>query len=159
MSSQLLLAGDLVEKEKRMRIAQADDALVELRRLLRISMGLSQYKYSQAGFGQRANTRTRSLIQRYWAKVNRCADRYRAARSALVELDPTIDCLIRLQPLEASDIRRPGLNRDDEESEDRHEGVRELSWIWLVQKDSPHDTTEASEDEVNDSKFFNLFFI
>src|SRR5215475_2506526 len=47
----LMLPGGLVEKELRMRIAQADDALAELRKMLCVSMGLSYYKYSQVGFG------------------------------------------------------------------------------------------------------------
>jgi hypothetical protein len=156
MSSQLMLPGDLVEKEKHMRIAQAYDSLSELRRLLRISMGLSHYKYTQVGYGQRANTRARSLMQRYQAKIVRCADRYRDARSALLRLGS--DALLQFQVLEDCDIRRPGCDQDDD-GRDKGEGVRELSWIWLVQKDSSENSTEVNENEVNDSEFLVYFAI
>jgi hypothetical protein len=148
-SSWSTLAGGLVEKEKKMRIAQADDSLTELRKLLRISMGLSHFKYSQIGPSQRANTRAHTMMQRYQNKIHRCANRYRDAHSALVKLDPRSDCLVRLQPLEDQDIRRPGRCDD---GEDEGEGVRELSWIWMVQKESFGEVGNADDDEVNDSK-------
>jgi len=154
MSSWLMLPGDLVDKEKRMRIAQAHDSLMELRRLLRISMGLSHYKYAQVGYGQRANTRARSLMQRYQAKIDRCADRYRDARAALVRLGS--DALLQFQVLEASDVRRPGRDQDDD-GRGKGEGVHELSWIWLVQKDSSENTTEVNDNEVNDSESLVYF--
>jgi hypothetical protein len=150
----LMLPGGLVQKELRMRIAQADDALAELRKMLRVSMGLSYYKYSQVGFGQRPGTRARTLAQRYWMKVTRCANRYRAARSALVILNPMHNSLIRLQPLDDRDVRKPGRSKDDE-SESEGEGVRELSWIWMVQRDSLQGAADADEDEVNDSECFD----
>lgn len=146
------LAGGLVEKEKRMCIAQADNSLAELRRLLRISMGLSHFKYSQIGPSQRANTRARSMMQRYQNKIHCCADHYQDAHSALIKLDPTSNSLIRLRPLEHQDIRRPG-QYNDGESEDEGEGVRELSWIWMVQKESSSGVGKANDNEVNDSKY------
>jgi len=77
-----------------MRIAQADDALAELRKLLRITMGLWSYKNTQIGPSQHASTRARSMIGRFRDKINRAADRYRAAYSALKELDPGGDWMI-----------------------------------------------------------------
>jgi hypothetical protein len=141
----------LADKERRLRVAQADDALAELKRLLRITMGLWEYKYTQIGSGQGANTRTRTMITRFKTKVTRCVDRYRAARAALLKLDPTGDWIIRLRELKAEDIRAPG--REEGESE----GRRELSWIWLVQRDKTgeepeSDMREASEEEIHDGK-------
>jgi hypothetical protein len=141
----------LADKERRLRVAQADDALAELKRLLRITMGLWEYKYTQIGSGQGANTRTRTMITRFKTKVTRCVDRYRVARAVLLKLDPTGDWIIRLRELKAEDIRAPG--REEGESE----GRRELSWIWLVQRDKTgeepeSDMREASEEEIHDGK-------
>lgn len=46
-------------KEARLRIGQANDALVELRRLLRMTMGMWDFKFTDVGFSQRGNTRAR----------------------------------------------------------------------------------------------------
>jgi hypothetical protein len=116
----------LVDKEKRIRIAQAEDALTELRRLLRITMGLWHYKFTQVGPSQRSGTRARSLINRFKDKIYHCAERYRAARNALLSLDPTGSWITHLHELKAEDIRAPG--KDDDE----HEGDRSMSWIWLA---------------------------
>jgi len=47
--SHLAICGGLVDKERRMRIAQADDALDDLKQMLQILMGLWDYKYKQVG--------------------------------------------------------------------------------------------------------------
>jgi hypothetical protein len=70
---------NLVDIEKRLRLAQAEDTLAELRRLLRVSSSLWQYKRTQVAPSQRAGTRARSLITRFKEKVDHCADWYRAA--------------------------------------------------------------------------------
>ncbi|KAL4259308.1 CxC2-like cysteine cluster KDZ transposase-associated domain-containing protein [Pleurotus pulmonarius] len=111
-------------REARIRLAQADDALVELRQLLRITAGLAEYKYTQVGFAQAANTRTRSQINRFKDKVSLTAQRYRAAYEALLLLNPQGDWITRLRRLNDADIRWPG--RDQNEAE----GTREISWIW-----------------------------
>lgn len=148
------LFGDLVQKERRLRVAQADDALIELRRLLRITMGLWQYKHTQLGSGQHSNTRARALISRFKNKINRCADRYRAARNALKSLDPTAGWTMRFLELQPDDIRGP-----EKSDEDESERQRELSWIWLVQHDENVEDprADATEEEINTgevSKFF-----
>ncbi|HEX3641016.1 MAG TPA: hypothetical protein VHV10_06990 [Ktedonobacteraceae bacterium] len=53
---------NLAKVELRFRLAQAEDALSELRRLLRITMGLRDYKSKQIGPSQRAGTRAQTLI-------------------------------------------------------------------------------------------------
>jgi hypothetical protein len=132
----------LADKERWLRVAQADDALAELKRLLRITMGLWEYKYTQIGSGQGANTYTRTMITHFKTKVTHCADRYRAARAALLKLDPTGDWIIRLCELKAEDIRAPG--REEGESE----GRRELSWNWLVQHDKTGEEPESDRRQV-----------
>ena len=142
-------AGRLVEKEKKLRLAQVDDSLRELRRLLRVTMGLWEYKYTQLGPSQRAGTRARSMISRFQVKVNRCAERYRAARSALLILDPEGTWSQKYLELKPGDVRPPGRG-DHEESE----GRREISWIWMVRSNDPE---TASEEEISNSTHVLLY--
>jgi hypothetical protein len=147
VSTRLSLPGGLVDKEKRMRIAQADDALTDLKRMLRITMGLWDYKKTNVGPSQVASTRTRSMIDGYRNKVTRCAERYCASRKALLELDPTGDWILRLRELKSEDVRPP----ERSEEEKRKEGRREVSWIWMTTTSVPD--SEITEGEVNDSKY------
>jgi len=143
----------LANIEFRFRLAQADDALSELRRLLRITMSLRHYKDKQVGASQRGSTRTRTLISRFQDKVARCAGRYRSARVALLSLDAKGEWQLRLQQLSSTDIRAPG--RGNNESE----GHRELSWIWRVTQGAQTEATSAleqseplSSEDLNDCK-------
>jgi hypothetical protein len=140
----------LVDKERRIRLAQAEDALAELRRHLRISSGLWKYKGKEVGSSQQAMTRTRSIINRFKEKTDRCADRYRAARSALLMLDPGGDWKSRLLELEKEHIKGPGRCEDDPS-----EGNRELSWIWLIRRGDRADLAqdEPTDEEISDSQY------
>jgi hypothetical protein len=110
------------------RMAQANDALNELRDGLRLRSYLYKYK-DQFVRGQKHNTRSRTTIQRVQNKVDSAAQKYRIAYQALQQLS----CYVgeegwdtMLKPLEKDDIK--GLSeRGYEESE----GRRKLSWIWL----------------------------
>jgi hypothetical protein len=134
----------LVGQEIRLRTAQADDALCELRRLLRILQGLRDYKYTQLGPSQRAGTRAQSLIARFVGKIDRCAERYSAAWAALTTLDPEGSWTRRLRELKKTDVRTVGKGAADES-----EGHREISWIWRTKGD---EGTEASEEEMGEGK-------
>jgi hypothetical protein len=114
----------LAQIELRFRLAQAEDSLSELRHLLRITMGLRDYKSKQIGPSQRAGTRARNLVNHFKDKVTRCVERYRAAYNALLALDPMGECKKHLQQLEEADIRAPGCGDDESE------GFREVPWIW-----------------------------
>lgn len=152
--STMTIPQDLVAMEKRLRIAQAEDALTELRRLLRISCGLWQYKKTQVGPSQRAGTRAQSLISRFKNKIDRCADRYRAARRALVGLDPqgVGEWSKRFRELRAEHVRGPRRNE-----EDQSEGRRELSWIWMVRSASESsDPSTMGDQEFGESKSASL---
>ena len=151
MSPNLRPAPDLLEKEKQLWLAQLNDALVELRRLLHITLGLWEYKYTQLGPSQRANTRARSMMMRFKEKVNRVTERYRAARTALVILDPVGSWSQEFLKLKPEHVRLPGRHEDDE-----GEGRRELSWIWMASSTSDINTC-ASEEEIGDSESF--FFL
>jgi hypothetical protein len=139
----------LVDKETRLRLAQADDGLNELRRQLRISATLIDYKKEQHSSSQRMSTRARSLLSRFHDKTHRAAERYTAAFNALSVLDPGGDWTVRLKYLDHSkDLRSPRRDPDEDPNENR----RELSWIWLVQRadNLPNDT--ATTAEINDSE-------
>jgi hypothetical protein len=146
----------LVETECRLRLAQAEDALSELRRQLRVTKGLWQFKITQVGPSQRSSTRTRTLINRFQGKTKRCAERYRAARSSLLALDPNGEWQIRLRELNDEDVRCPG------KGEDEAEGTRELSWIWRVQRQSaasgsdvPMDSSAISDGDLVEGKLLS----
>jgi hypothetical protein len=141
------LPATLVDMEKRLRLAQADDALVELRRLLRVTLGLWDYKFSQLGPSQRANTRARSMITRFEEKIQRCVERYQSAWTALARLDPAGSWSERFLELKPGHVKGPGRGKDDES-----EGRRELSWIWMMRSDSGNLNTGGNEIEVGDSK-------
>ena len=144
----------LANIEFRFRLAQAQDALSELRRLLRVTRGLWHYKSTQIGASQRGGTRARALIHRFKDKVDRCIGRYRSARVALLSLDAKGNWQLQLQELSEKDAQVPG--RGDDESE----GNREISWIWRVsQQNQMEDGNLAleppeppSEEELNDCK-------
>ncbi|KLO04935.1 hypothetical protein SCHPADRAFT_840007, partial [Schizopora paradoxa] len=118
----------LVDKEHRLRLAQAEDALVELRRAIRTVTALELHKSRQtAGTGVAANTRMLSLIARHKRKRSRVADRYRAAREALLTLEPDGAWQARLLQLNEEHIRPPHPDPGT-----TGQGTFETSWIWLT---------------------------
>ena len=142
---------EVVDKERRLRLAQADDALNELRRQLRISATLVDYRKVQVGGGsQKMNTRIRSLLSRFHDKTIRCDERYSAAYMALLTLDPNGSWTTRLKFLDHSKDLRPPRRSEDDES---RETSRDLLWIWLV---APGDGPVASANEITDSKSYTL---
>ncbi|KAI0744413.1 hypothetical protein C8Q76DRAFT_606972, partial [Earliella scabrosa] len=123
------LAPSLADKERRLRVAQADDALEDIRRLRRILTGIVEFKrLNVTGTGQKSTLRVRSLYAKFKDKEQRAAERYRAARSALERLDEAGEWQTRLRVLLDSDLRGPGRDDNDLSSEGRFE----ISWIWLV---------------------------
>ncbi|KIM72769.1 hypothetical protein PILCRDRAFT_15830 [Piloderma croceum F 1598] len=133
----------LVEKERRLQLAEADDALVSLRQQLRITTGVFNYKKTHvSGTGQKSNTCAWTLLSQLTAKTKLFADRYRAARKALGTLDPDRDWQRRLLPLRPEDIRGP--TRQDDESE----GRRELTWIWLAGRVAQVPVNDGDEFEI-----------
>jgi hypothetical protein len=118
----------LLEKERRLRVAQAEDALAEIRHQRRIISGLWQFKrFNIDGTGNRACTRIRALYNRFNLRTQRHAECYRAARRALLILDPDGSWQSHLKDLKDGDIRGPG-----KENNESGNGRFELSWIWMV---------------------------
>lgn len=106
--------GLLANHELRLRSAQADDALADIRRLRRIMAGISQFKRLQVdGTGQKASTRIRSYYGGFQEKVKLAARRYRAAYNALNALDSGGSWSTHFRWLDDKDIRGPGRNPED----------------------------------------------
>lgn len=142
LPSHLAVAPNLVIKETKLRIAQANDALAELRHLLRILRDLWDYKYTQLGPSQRAKTRAQSFIGRFKDKINLCVERYHTAWRALTILDPEGSWTQTLLELKQEDVKI--LGPGDGESE----GRREVSWIWITRLEKD----ETSEEEMCEGK-------
>ena len=138
---------DVIEKERRLRVAQADDALADIRRQRRIISGLWQFKKLNVdGTGNRACTRMRTLYNRFNLRTQRCAGRYRAARDALVTLDPDGSWQSHLQVLKDNDIRGPGKDEDGVGN-----GRYTPSWIWLVPRIHSEPDIGTSEQVLDDN--------
>jgi hypothetical protein len=143
ISRTTICSSTLIDTECQIRLAQADDSLCELRRLLRVTRGLWQYKFKQIGPSQRVTMRACALINRLNEKTACCANRYCQAYSALLALDLNGNWKSRLQPLHDDDVKGPG--KEDDEAE----GTQQLSWIWLVERNG--DAASVEEGEVTDS--------
>jgi hypothetical protein len=139
-------------RETQLRIAQADDALADIRHHLRIISGLWLFKkVNISGTGNRLNTRMRSLFNRFHHRMRQSVLRYRAARSAL--LAANLDRQHwedRLMDLKDSDVRGPGkddfyLQEAGKATYGASKGRYEISWIWLVPQSKSEIDRNSSE--------------
>lgn len=138
----------LAEKEYRLRIGQADEALDNVRHGRRTITGLIQFKkLNISGAGNKPNTRLRTILNRLQNRIQQSADMYRSAYEALLILQPNGDWKTKFQKLYPTDIRGPGRQADDplNTSNSRYE----MSWIWLVGKRST--LLEDGEGEFDES--------
>jgi hypothetical protein len=142
---------EIHEAERRLREAQADDALADVRRLRRVIQGLWQFKkLNVSGTGNRHNTRMLHSYNRFDNKLQLAANRYRVAYTALMRLDPNGLWKDRLKELKPSDLRGPG--RDPDNPEDgKSNGRFEPSWIWLVTRLPQEKGDNQTEEEFNQS--------
>ena len=143
--------------EIRLRIAQADDALADIRHHLRIISGLWQFKkVNISGTGNQPNTRMRSLFNRFNHRMRQSVLRYRTARSALLTANfGGQNWEDRLKDLKDSDVRGPG--KDDfyfqepgKANYGTSKGRYEISWIWLVPKSQSEVETNSSEEVLDE---------
>lgn len=157
----------LPDLERRIRVGQADDALNEVRRQLRITSSIIQFKRGQHQASQQLSRKSRALMAKFTAKTQRATARYIAAHGALSTLDPQGSWTTRLLPLNVSkDLHLPrredddGLDEDERELRGRgakfrgrkqSENQRELSWIWRAQHAGGRPSKITSVDEVNES--------
>ena len=119
----------LLDIEWKLRIAQAYEALDQLRHHLQIRTHVFKFK-DRFVRGQGANTRARDAISTTQTAIDNHRDTYRVARSALSTLGNTLGHTgweSQLPLLKDSDVR--GIS----DGEDRQsEGRKQLSWIWKV---------------------------
>jgi hypothetical protein len=140
-----------LSREVQLRIAQADDALADIRHHLRIISGLWQFKkVNISGTGNRPNTRMRTLFNRFNHRMKQSVLRYRAAHMALLAADPGGEWQDRLKDLKNSDVRGPGkddfyIQEPGKASLGASKGRFEISWIWLVPQ--PRSEVEADSSE------------
>ncbi|KIK42376.1 hypothetical protein CY34DRAFT_83691, partial [Suillus luteus UH-Slu-Lm8-n1] len=121
----------LLTIEWELRIAQAGDALNEIRRNLRLRDYMYSFKRNWIR-GQRANTRAQNALSRVEARTAAAAEKYRAAHAALSALAPVLGKVgwnVRFRSLNSKDDVRGMTAPKRGESE----GRRQLSWIWLVE--------------------------
>lgn len=143
---------DIREAEHRLREAQADDALADVRRLRRVIQGLWQFKkLNVSGTGNRPNTRMLNLYTRFETKLQHAANRYNVAYTALKALVPNGRWRERMKELKPSDLRGPGRDIDNPEDGKTSNGRFEPSWIWLVARLPQERGDNQTEDEFNHS--------
>jgi hypothetical protein len=71
----------VLEKERRLREAQADDALTDIQHQRQIISGLWQFKKMKVdGTGNKPCTHMRTLYNHFHLRMRWCATRYHAAR-------------------------------------------------------------------------------
>jgi hypothetical protein len=124
-------SSDLVEIEIALRKAQADDALFNLRHLLRYRFRMLTFKRRQVdGTGNAPQTRARGVLDSYRRRIDETADTYRAARCALMALATSSVNVPELRSLTSLDIQGPvpDTSMDTRQSE----GYFRPSWIWSV---------------------------
>ncbi|RDB15508.1 hypothetical protein Hypma_004165 [Hypsizygus marmoreus] len=127
IKSQVPFDKRLADIEWDLRLAQGEESLDGLRRNLQIRSHLFKFK-DRFVRGQHANTRARNAIATVQARVDACAEDYRAAHTALVALGTVLDKVgwqHQLLPLLAADIREISEGEDGDS-----EGRRRMSWIW-----------------------------
>ncbi len=135
----------LLTKYRRLRLAQAEDALNSMKRHLRKGATLFKHKKDQtAGTGVAANTRMQVAIARQEAKKRLDADRYRNARNALLVLCPLGKWKQRLLPLRESDIRPLAAEGTV------GEGRRVLTWIWRMRPAAEEELEPGDDEDIND---------
>ena len=141
-----------LDHEIQLRVAQADDALADIRHHLRIISGLWQFKkVNISGTGNRPNTRMRSLFNRFNHRMRQSVLRYRAARSALLAANlEGQHWKDRLKDLKDSNVRGPGkddfyLQEAGKATYGTSKGRFEMSWIWLVPHSKSEVNTNSSE--------------
>ncbi|KAI0042913.1 hypothetical protein FA95DRAFT_1499394 [Auriscalpium vulgare] len=150
----------LGDKYRRLRVAQAEDALHHIRRQIRLRSGLIHYKHIFVdGPGQNSNTRARNQISRLQERIHKYASEYRVARAALPLVWPDGAWRHRLLELKDEHLRPP---RDEEKlaanlrtrGELLGDGHREQLWIWRAMpheaRDIPGQPEDISEDEVHE---------
>jgi hypothetical protein len=160
----------LRDYEWRLRIAEAHDALNEIRHHLRLRSHMYKFK-DRFQRGQRANTQSRATIARVQDHVEAAADKYIAARTALERLAPILGkngWEGQLRPLnrstdlqgltadgyQQSNAKRKLPGRGTTEAGHRQsESRRKLSWIWLTTEVELDSSGKAGDKGLHEGEF------
>ena len=135
---------DLPQIEYRLRLAQAGDALHDIRHLRRLIRAILTKTQAHIANTQRTSSRTRSLLDKVQSKQARAVSAYRVARAAIGKLAPNEEFGLwkkTLLELKDCDIRGPG-REAYEPSESRHV----QSWIWMAVPQTSTSTSTSSDD-------------
>ncbi|KIJ11297.1 hypothetical protein PAXINDRAFT_84703, partial [Paxillus involutus ATCC 200175] len=145
---------ELCKVEWRLREAQANDALSQLRQQLRLKSHLVNFKKEWIT-GQRANTRSQTIIKTVQAKIDAAADKYRAARSALSTLAVPLfkvdwdECFPMLRQ-EHIRFMTEGLDSTTQVSEGRR--LLSTAWIWKANYRAHDSQSEQGSEELQDGR-------
>jgi len=146
-----LCLGGVIASEKELRFGQLHDSLNELRRARRNRSGLIIFHHVQlAGEGTKTQTKSQGVMRTVQERIDRAVQRYRAARAALLCLDPSGSWQELYRVLEDRDNRGPGKELIEKTTSD---GQYTLSWIWLSNPSATAgDLVQStiSPDEVNE---------
>ena len=146
-----LCSKGIITTERELRFGQLHDALNELRRARRIRRGLVTFhKVQLSGAGQKTQTKSRAVMHTIQERIDRAVRRYRVARDALLQLDPSGTWQELYPALKDSDNRGPGKEPEEVSTSD---GKFIPSWIWLLNPNATTgDPTQStiSTDEVNE---------
>ena len=144
----------VAKHERLLRMAQLQDSLTSLRDARKVRRKLIVNHHTQiAGQGQRANTRSRTVMDSVESRIDKSAERYRTAYQALLQLDPDGHWQQTFLELKTGDNRGPGKETSEEGLGD---GSYFRSWIWMSNPRVPDIVAggvveeSASEEEVND---------
>lgn len=169
----MLCVPGLAEIEQRLREGQLQESLERIRIQLHIKSRLIGDKQRNVR-GQRPNTRAISKINANEAKIVAFAEKYRAARRALLVLAGNGDWEIEFRELRKEDVRplapeharpkpakgktkgnvpaQPAIN---EPIKQPSEGTRTTSWIWMS-ADTTSDMSQSNTDMQNGG--FHLYW-
>ena len=94
----------LAQIEARLRSGQCRDALENVRQVLRLKSRMVEFKNKQVR-GQREGLRSRTIINRVHERARASAEKYRAARKAIYDLEGAGEWEEAFKVLEDSDVR------------------------------------------------------
>jgi len=169
LSAQTLCDRRLLQIKFELRFAQCNEALNDLRNELcaRAYVLIDKSRFQR---GQKANTRSESIIDTIKTKVDQAAEEYRGARAALSALATRLNKVgwdrdfLPLQdgdirPLVIEDITQKEMRRRSRAKQNSNaaqsEGRRTVSWIWLKNASNPyvHEDSESEKARLHESTF------
>jgi hypothetical protein len=150
-------SADLFELEERFRLAEAEDALVAVKKALRMhALVRAQFKGAYGTAGNKRVTRGHDSITSFWKKVERSWRQYNTSRDALLALNPAGAWRSRFLELSRADLRGPYALDDNEDLQatgteryrERNGGHTVPSWIWAANVRASDPDADEPEEQV-----------